>query len=567
LWQTKSPMNKGKAFPMRIGVVHTAGSPCGCADAIAIGLHALGHAVLIFDSEQIPRDAAEISATCDLVVDHSDTYRGSGLLRPFVRLLLENAGAKIVGSGSRACFLADDKAAAKRSLSEAGIPVPPGIVVTARDQELPDWLRPPLILKPSFEHMSRGLEVIETGERAHAAIGEVLGRFDQPVLAEEFIPGRELAVSLIEEEAGLVLLPPLEWLMAAGSSAVLTEEYKNIAIVQERSDARPAALPPDLESTLADFCILAFRTLGLRDYARFDIRLSSGGAFYFLEANTTPSLEPFEALALSAKWAGMEYAALVEKLLAAALRRYGRPPFHASRKKAVTIPAGLIELEIPEKVHAPPDSTLVLSELLDVHEGEQVLELGCGAGLLSIAAAKLGAARVVATDMDPRALESTGRNALENGVAGRIEIRAGFWYEAVRANEKFDVIIATPPQTPGHFAFGPRYGGFDGTRHLLAVSAGASAFLNENGRLWLLAISLANPSGLLRRMRQCFRDVSVVRETERPFEGREYEYIAKGLMRHFRYLRSCGLSEFEDAGEGKYIFRNLFIRASGRNSS
>jgi hypothetical protein len=54
-----------------------------------------------------------------------------------------------------------------------------------------------------------------------------------------------------------------------------------------------------------------------------------------------------------------------------------------------------------------------------------------------------------------------------------------------------------------------------------------------------------------------------VKETERPFSGPEYEFIAKGLLRHLLKLRSAGISDFRDAGNGNYIFRNLFIRASG----
>ena len=60
----------------------------------------------------------------------------------------------------------------------------------------------------------------------------------------------------------------------------------------------------------------------LQDYARFDLRLSPEGNFYFLEANTTPSLETAEALALSARWAGLDYPDLIQTILTAVRRRY-----------------------------------------------------------------------------------------------------------------------------------------------------------------------------------------------------------------------------------------------------
>jgi D-alanine--D-alanine ligase len=554
---------------MRIAVVHTVGSPCGCAQVVAKGLHALGHEILFVDSAEIELRATEIAMTCELVIDHTDTFHGSGFLRPFVRWLLETHGARIVGSGARACLRADDKIAAKMFLADAGIPTPPGVAMTSKEQTLPPWFKAPAVLKPAFEHMSRGLHVAATEDEIHGGVAAMLDRFRQPILVETFIPGREFAVSLLEEENGLSVLPPLEWRVHPSEAAVLTEAFKRSYVSQERQDVLRAELPPDLAADLENLSMLAFRALGLRDYARFDIRLSSGGTFYFLEANTTPSLEPFEALALSARWAGMDYPALVGKMLSAAMRRHGQPPFQKEGKTRITLTTGPVDLLIADGVHHPPPSTLGLAGLLDVREGDRVLDLGCGAGLLAIAAAKLGAGHVVATDIDPRALEATRQNALANGIADKVEICAGAWYEALNGRStgdagRFDVIVATPPQTPGHHAFGPRYGGPDGTRHLFKILQGAAVFLKPgSGRLWLMAISLANPSELLRQLREHFQDVSVVHETERPFTDHEYNSLGKGLVNHFLALRSSGRSDFRDAGEGRYVFKNLFICARG----
>ena len=353
------------------------------------------------------------------------------------------------------------------------------------------------------------------------------------------------------------------------TSNLLTEAFKLEEPVGERQEGVPAELTPDLCDELEALSRLAFNALGLRDYARFDIRLSPGGTFFFLEANTTPSLEPLEAFPLSARWAGLDYPALIERMLWAALHRYGYRTIEERKRINVELPTGQLELEIPEGVHPPPESSIDLARLLDVKPGENVLDLGSGSGILSIAAAKLGARRVVATDLDPRSLRATAANAARNGVAERIEIRAGSWYEALRNGgdfvggpEKFDVILATPPQTPGPNPFGPRYGGPDGTKHLFAILDGARTFLNpDEGRLWLLAISLANPSGLWRRLEERFCEVSLVHETDRLFTAEEYESMSEGLFNHFLALRSQGCSEFKEVGDGKYVFRNLFIRA------
>ena len=548
---------------MRIGIVHTRDAPCQCAESIRRGLEALGHEYLIVNSGDIEFHVPEMVRGCDLVFDHTDTYRGRGRFRSLVRSLLENHGLPVAGSDARACALADDKAAAKRRLAAAGVPVPPGVVVTSGSDALPDWLTPPLILKPAFEHMSRGLELVQDRDGARDRLPGLLSRLGQPILVEMFIPGREFAVSVVDGPRGLEVLPPLEWRADGGETGVLTEAFKLGDILPGRRDAVRADLAPAELRELADLSLATFRALGLRDYSRFDVRRSPGGTFFFMEANVTPSMEPEEALALSARWAGMDFPALLKRILSAAL---GRLP--AARATAtemtVELPSGPVRLRLQPGVHVPPPSTLELARLLDVRPGERVLELGCGSGVLSLAAAGLGAERVVAVDVDPAALESATENAVLNGFAGRIETRAGSWYEALEGGERFDTIIATPPQTPGRRPFGPRYGGADGAKHLLAVIDGAPGRLEPGrGRLWLAAISLANLPGVLARLRERFEAVDLVGETQRPFTAAEYNGMDEGLFEYLDSLRRRGLAEFHEVSGGEYVFRNLFIRASG----
>jgi D-alanine-D-alanine ligase len=556
---------------MRVGIVRTVSSPCRCAESVSSGLESLGHEFLIVDSEEIEFQASTLAEECDLVIDHTDTFRGRGLYRPLVRILLEDYGARVVGSDARACFLADNKAAAKARLADSGIPVPPGFVVRSEQFEIPGWLRPPLVLKPAFEHMSRGVRVVHTIQEAHAAAAQLLDSLRQPILVESFILGRELAVSVLDGPEGVQVLPVLEWSVGSGEAGVLAEEFKIMDPADERHRILKADLPEDLNQELEFLAQRAFRALNLRDYARFDVRLSSSGTAFFLEANTTPSLEPLEALAVSAQWAGLTYPALVDRMLSSARSRYRLNHAAVQEVRRIQLPTGSIELKITERVHRLPDSTVELAGLLDIQPGEEVLELGCGSGLLSIAAAKLGASRVVATDLDPRALQATEKNARRNRVAERIDIRAGSWYEALREEAssrkqtgRFDVIIATPPQTPGQRPFGPKYGGPDGIRDLMKVLDGIPNYLKPGtGRLWLMVISLANYQKLWKRLQELFVDVALVHQTERFFAIEEYETIEKGLFDYFCSLRSSGVSDFAEVEKGRYAFRNLFIRAAG----
>ncbi len=475
----------------------------------------------------------------------------------------------MVGSEARASFLADDKIAAKARLSAAGIFTPPGIVATSRKCELPQWLEPPLVLKPAFEHMSRGLFLARNRSEALEMATKLLSRYEQPILVETYLPGRELAVPLLAGPNGLEVLPFVEWRLEDTEKRFLSETFKKVD--PPPGSMMPANLPTGLQEEIGALARRAFEVLGLRDFARFDLRLTQDGTPFFLEANTTPSLEMSEAYARSAKWAGLDYPALIKRLLTSAQRRYGELPEKGLRHVRVELPNGSVDLDVPEGVHVPPPSSIDLAELLDVRPGETVLDLGCGSGLLSIAAAKLGAKQVVAVDIDPRSLAATVRNARQNGVEARIHVLGGSWFEALRERspsedhiKRFDVIIATPPQTPGTRPFGPRYGGFDGTKHLFAILDQTPTFLDpKGGRLWILAISLANPSGLWQRLQERFITVDLVNETPRFFTPEEYESMDPGLFNHLLGLRSSTRSQFHEDSSGKYSFRNLFIRARG----
>jgi D-alanine-D-alanine ligase-like ATP-grasp enzyme/methylase of polypeptide subunit release factors len=471
----------------------------------------------------------------------------------------------MVGSEARASFLADDKIATKVRLSAAGIPTPPGIVTTSREWELPKWLEPPLVLKPAFEHMSRGLFLARNESEALLMAAELLCRYAQPILVEPYLPGRELAIPLLAGPKGLEILPFVEWRLEDTGKKLLSETFKKVDPPPE--SMMPANLPAGLQEEIESLARRAFEVLGLRDYARFDLRLTQDGTPFFLEANITPSLEIREAFARSAKWAGLDYPALIERLVSSAQSRYGQFRAKGGRHISIELPTGPVNLEVPEGVHVPPPSSIDLARLLDVRPGETVLDLGCGSGFLSIVSAKLGAKHVVAVDIDPRSLAATVSNARQNGVQERIRVLGGSWFEALREwsqseenIKRFDVIIATPPQTPGTRPFGPRYGGIDGTKHLFAILDQAPTFLEpKRGRLWILAISLANPSLLWQRLEERFLRADLVNETQRFFTTEEYESMDPGLFNHLLHLRSSGRSQIYDDSCGRYFFHNLFI--------
>ncbi|MDI9569230.1 MAG: 50S ribosomal protein L11 methyltransferase [Pseudomonadota bacterium] len=229
----------------------------------------------------------------------------------------------------------------------------------------------------------------------------------------------------------------------------------------------------------------------------------------------------------------------------------------------IRLPTGSVELTVPRAVHAPSPSSVALARLIDVRPGETVLDLGCGAGILAIAAARLGARRVVAVDVDPEALRATRENARRHGVTDRVVTREGSWLEAAAGEGPFAVIMATPPQTPGPRPFGPRYGGWDGADHLVHIAGAARDHLERRrGRLWMLALSLANPERLRRALEENYRDIRIVHKTDREFSAAEYDSRLPGLMDHLQALREAGMAIFHPTEGGGWVFQNLFYRAA-----
>lgn len=102
--------------------------------------------------------------------------------------------------------------------------------------------------------------------------------------------------------------------------------------------------------------------------------------------------------------------------------------------------------EVSPGVYEPAEDTFLLADNLDVHPGEKVLELGTGCGLLAILAAK-ARGRVVATDINPIALECARTNAAVHEVLDRIDFRLGDLFEPV-VDERFDLVIFNPPYLP-----------------------------------------------------------------------------------------------------------------------
>lgn len=232
-----------------------------------------------------------------------------------VQALLELAGRPYTGSGVLASALAMNKAMAKRIFEHEGIPTPrwqlvaagghvgsgapPGVVNV---EALGGY---PLIVKPNAEGSTVGLTVVEHADALPAALA--LAGFHGPeTLVEEFIPGRELTVAVLGDEA----LPIVEIVPKGGHY-----DYEHKYTAGMSTYQCPADLPEPVAERIRDLGLRAASALGCQGVARTDFRLAPNGEAYCLEVNTIPGMTPTSLVPMAAKARGISYDELVARML------------------------------------------------------------------------------------------------------------------------------------------------------------------------------------------------------------------------------------------------------------
>jgi release factor glutamine methyltransferase len=215
-----------------------------------------------------------------------------------------------------------------------------------------------------------------------------------------------------------------------------------------------------------------------------------------------------------------------------------------------------LELECPPEVHVPGPASLALARYLFSVRDKSVLDLGCGTGLFAVAAAKLGAREVVATDLDPAAVLCARRNAERNGA--RLDVLQGSLFEPV-AGRTFDLVVSNPPQTPWPGApKGTKLAGDDGLHYFEPLLEQLPRHLEPGGQFLTFLISVADTrrfEDLLRR-RFRFRPLPRVR---RDFSREEFDAYQPGLFDYLVERRRRGLAEFAEEGERFHFWAQPYL--------
>lgn len=233
--------------------------------------------------------------------------------------LLELLGVPYLCSGPRAHTLALDKYVTKVLIDRAGLPTPAFQLLTSADSVLDERLPFPLVVKPQFESASFGLQCVQNRAELKDAVSAIVTEFDQPALAEAFVPGREVNCGILGNAPPTPLpLVELDFGKATGQDWMATFEAKKARVV---GHICPPDLPEELTGAVQALAVRAFQTLGCCDCARIDFRIDESGQLWILELNSMAAIHSDGSYYCAAKVLGWSYPEMLGKLLEAALAR------------------------------------------------------------------------------------------------------------------------------------------------------------------------------------------------------------------------------------------------------
>lgn len=267
----------------------------------------------------------------DLIFNLCESVGNESIHEMHVAGLYELLGIPYTGAPAFALGTCQNKARTKEILAYHEIKTPRFVVYKnpseVTEEELD--LRFPLIVKPSFEDASVGIDnasIVEDFPALRKRVRRIFQEHDQPVLVEEYVNGRELNVAIMGNKRPIVMpiseidfsaLPPdypkivtynAKWIRG-------TPEYEGT------SGVCPAQLPSDVEKKVKEIALRCYRLMGLRDYGRIDVRLDKNNNPFVLECNPNPDISDNAGFARSARAYGLSFDDTVAKIAEYALER------------------------------------------------------------------------------------------------------------------------------------------------------------------------------------------------------------------------------------------------------
>jgi D-alanine-D-alanine ligase len=311
-------------------------------DSIRDALESYGHVVIPLEATaELPRQLME--SPVDLVFNIAEGVSGRNR-EAVVPALCELMGTPYTGSDAATLSIALDKALSKRVLREHGILTPEFQVMDTGREKVSPKLRFPVIVKPNQEGSSKGVSaqvsVCDNEEGLRRVVRDLIERYQQPALVEDYIAGREFTVGLLGDKRPRAL-PPMEILFHDKNNLRPVYDYQ---IKQEWEKhvyyECPAKLTPAELKSIERVARETFAALDCRDVARVDLRMNAKGDIYVLEVNPLPGLTPgYSDLCLIAKAANIDYRSLIGEILSGGMKRLREKRRAESSKGGGTVAA------------------------------------------------------------------------------------------------------------------------------------------------------------------------------------------------------------------------------------
>ena len=227
--------------------------------------------------------------------------------------VLETLGLPYTGSGVLGSALCMDKLMTKRVWQGTGLPTPPFVVLSdsVAPEDLVAQIELPCIVKPTLEGSSIGTTKVEHPDQLRDAC-ELAAGFGGSAIAEHWVEGKEYTVAILGEE-------PLPMIRLQTPRTFYDFEAKYRAT--DTQYHCPCGLPADQERVLQELALQAFEVTGASGWGRIDLLVDSGGSPWFIEVNTVPGMTDHSLVPMAAAAAGIDFNALVLRILETAGER------------------------------------------------------------------------------------------------------------------------------------------------------------------------------------------------------------------------------------------------------
>lgn len=292
-------------------------------DVLLVGVHDdFGHMI-----EHLSEFAPDVVFNC------AEGFLDDPRLDYLFPALLEAEAYRYTGSPPIALLTTRNKAMSKKLLAYHGVQVPRFVTYRlAEEVAAPPELAFPLIVKPLQEDASVGIasaSVVSDADGLAERVRFIHERFHQPAIAEQFVEGRELYVSVLGNGDHLEMLPIIEMVFnrerTRPEERIATKAAKWDVPYRERKGIRNVFARPIARASrerIEAMCRTAFQTLWLRDYARLDVRLAADGEPWLIEVNANPYISFGHDMANSAEKAGLDYYAFIQRIVDETMARH-----------------------------------------------------------------------------------------------------------------------------------------------------------------------------------------------------------------------------------------------------